>query len=97
MQNKIKKVLLSLIDSLRTWKSLMSSPKSYVAETSRRHVFLHSCIFFNVYTFSSALHLSHLRAVVKGFPDPLHVGSTLHFQMEIGQNSVVSHGRENTP
>lgn len=59
-------------------------------------MYFHTLYFFpNVCTFSSALCLSHLRAVGKGFPDPLRVGSALHFQMEIGQNGVESHGGEN--
>lgn len=50
--------------------------------------------FSNVYTFFSALHLSNLPAVGKGFPDPIHIGSALHFQVEIGQDSVESHGEK---
>lgn len=59
----------------------------------------YTLVFFfpNIYTFFSALHLLHLCAVGKGFPDPLCVGSALHFQMEIDQDSVESHGGENTP
>lgn len=99
VQASVKKGCLSLAPSLRTLWSSVSSPKSNVAERSKRHggFFSYTPVFFsNAYTFSSALHMcmSHVHAAGKGFPYAPRVGSTLHFQMEIGQNNVESRGGE---
>lgn len=101
MQAGLKKGLLSLVHGLRSLWSLMSSPKSNVAERSKRHevffpiplYFFFQCLhFFQCFTH---VRVTHVHVAGKGFPDALHVGSALHFQMELGQNNVESHGGKN--
>lgn len=76
----------------------MSSLKSYVAESSTTRLFLYPCIFSQRLHFFQCFTLAtYVHAAGKRFPGALHVGSTLHFQMEMRQNNVESHGRENLP
>lgn len=65
----------------------MMSPKSYMGQSSRGSIFLHSCKFFPLMPDCFTL-VTNVRASGKGFPGAACVGSALLFEKGIGQSNV---------